>query len=168
MEWTSLSLKERLSVSLDYFREDRSDILSKPDYLPSILGMSLPSVNVGETLNRGFEVQLKWNETLKNDFRYWANFNVSFSRNKIVYKNEVAQNEPWMYETGRRIGSRSMYKFWGFYDETADMRYQEEFGRPIADHGITLVPGDCVYVDLNTLSPHVCACMCTHMSNVSI
>ena len=142
-------LKERLSVSLDYFREDRSDILSKPDYLPSILGMSLPSVNVGETLNRGFEVQLKWNETLKNDFRYWANFNVSFSRNKIVYKNEVAQNEPWMYETGRRIGSRSMYKFWGFYDETADMRYQEEFGRPIADHGITLVPGDCVYVDLN-------------------
>ena len=46
-----------------------------------------------------------------------------------------------MYETGRRIGSRSMYKFWGFYDETADMRYQEEFGRPIANHGITLVPG---------------------------
>ena len=67
----------------------------------------------------------------------------------IVYKNEVDQNEPWMYETGRRIGSRSMYKFWGFYDETADMRYQEEFGRPIANHGITLVPGDCVYVDLN-------------------
>ena len=29
------------------------------------------------------------------------------------------------------------------------MRYQEEFGRPIANHGITLVPGDCVYVDLN-------------------
>ena len=142
-------LAERLTVSLDYFREDRSDILSKPDYLPAILGMSLPSVNVGETLNRGFEVQLKWNETLKNDFRYWANFNISFSRNKIVYKNEVDQNEPWMYETGRRIGSRSMYKFWGFYDETADMRYQEEFGRPIANHGITLVPGDCVYVDLN-------------------
>jgi len=62
-------LAERLTVSLDYFREDRSDILSKPDYLPAILGMSLPSVNVGETLNRGFEVQLKWNETLKNDFR---------------------------------------------------------------------------------------------------
>lgn len=58
-------LAERLTVSLDYFREDRSDILSKPDYLPAILGMSLPSVNVGETLNRGFEVQLKWNETLK-------------------------------------------------------------------------------------------------------
>ena len=39
-------------------------------------------------------------------------------------------------------------KFWGFYDETADARYQEEFGRPIVDHGITLIPGE-VYVDLN-------------------
>ncbi len=140
---------ERFTVSVDYFKEHRRDILSKPDYLPSILGMSLPSVNVGETENQGFEVQLKWNETLKNDFRYWANFNISFARNKILYKNEVDQNEPWMYETGRRIGSRSMYKFWGFYDETADARYQQEFGRPIASHGITLVPGDCVYVDLN-------------------
>ena len=41
-----------------------------------------------QTLNRGFEVQLKWNETLKNDFRYWANFNISFSRNKISNKAE--------------------------------------------------------------------------------
>ena len=54
-----------------------------------------------------------------------------------------------MYETGRVIGSRSLYKFWGFYDSTADERYQAEYGRPIASHGLTLSPGDCVYVDLN-------------------
>lgn len=142
-------LQERLSLSVDYFMEKRKDILVVPDYLPGILGMTLPVVNVGKTENKGFEVQLKWTETLKNDFRYWANANVSFARNKIIYKNEVRQNEPWMYETGRKIWSRSMYKFWGFYDETADMRYQEEFGRSIADHGITLAPGDCVYMDLN-------------------
>ena len=142
-------LQERLSVSADYFVEKRKDILVTPDYLPSILGMTLPVVNVGKTENKGFELQIKWTETLKNNIRYWANANVSFARNKIIYKNEVKQNEDWMYETGRRIGSRSMYKFWGFFDETADVRYQEEYGRPIADHGITLAPGDCVYVDLN-------------------
>lgn len=140
---------ERMNVSVDYFFEKRKDILDKPDYLPSILGMTLPVVNVGKTENRGFEVQLKWNDKLDDNFRYWANFNLSFARNKIVFKNEVKQNEEWMYVTGRPINSRSMYKFWGFYDETADLRYQEEFGRPIADHGITLAPGDCVYVDLN-------------------
>lgn len=142
-------LNERLNFSIDYFIEKRKDILVEPDYLPSILGMTLPVVNVGKTENKGFELQMKWNDQLGKDFRYWTNFNLSFARNKIVYMNEVAQNEPWMYETGRRINSRSMYKFWGFYDETADIRYQEEYGRSIADHGITLSPGDAVYVDLN-------------------
>lgn len=142
-------LNERLSISADYFVENRKDILVEPDYLPSILGMTLPVVNVGKAKNEGIELQLKWNDNLSKEFRYWAIFNLSYATNKIVYMNEVAQDEPWMYKTGRRIGSRSMYKFWGFYDETADMRHQEEFGRAIADHGITLSPGDAVYVDLN-------------------
>jgi len=142
-------LNDHLSVSADYFIEKRRDILKTPDYLPGILGMTLPAINVNKVENKGFEIQAKWNDKVGMDFRYWANFNLSFARNKIVFMNEVEQNEPWMYETGRRINSRSMYKFWGFYDETADARYQEEFGIPISDHGITLQPGDAVYVDLN-------------------
>ena len=142
-------LNEHLSVSADYFIEKRRDILRTPDYLPGILGMTLPAINVNKVENKGFEIQAKWNDRIGTDFRYWANFNISFARNKIVFMNEVEQNEPWMYQTGRRINSRSMYKFWGFYDETADLRYQEEFGIPISDHGITLQPGDAVYVDLN-------------------
>lgn len=140
---------DHLSVSADYFIEKRRDILRTPDYLPGILGMTLPAINVNKVENKGFEIQAKWNDRIGTDFRYWANFNISFARNKIVFMNEVEQNEPWMYQTGRRINSRSMYKFWGFYDETADLRYQEEFGIPISDHGITLQPGDAVYVDLN-------------------
>ena len=139
-------LNDHLSVSADYFIEKRRDILRTPDYLPGILGMTLPAINVNKVENKGFEIQAKWNDRIGTDFRYWANFNISFARNKIVFMNEVEQNEPWMYQTGRRINSRSMYKFWGFYDETADLRYQEEFGIPISDHGITLQPGD---ADLN-------------------
>lgn len=142
-------LNDHLSVSADYFIEKRRDILRTPDYLPGILGMTLPAINVNKVENKGFEIQAKWNDRIGTDFRYWANFNISFARNKIVFMNEVEQNEPWMYQTGRRINSRSMYKFWGFYDETADLRYQEEFGIPISDHEITLQPGDAVYVDLN-------------------
>lgn len=142
-------LKDRLSISADYFIEKRKDILKTPDYLPGLLGMALPAVNVGKTENKGYELQVKWNDKLSDNFRYWATANMSYAKNKIVYMNEVTQNEPWMYQTGRRIGSRSMYKFWGFYDETADARYCEQYGRPIADHGITLVPGDAIYTDLN-------------------
>ena len=39
----------------------------------------------------------------------------SFARNKIVYKNEIEKNEDWLYETGRTIGSRLIYKFWDDY-----------------------------------------------------
>ncbi len=142
-------LNDRLNISAEYFIENRRDILLEPDYVPSILGLSLPAVNVGKVKNHGFEISARWNDKIKDDFRYWANFNVSFARNKIIYMNEVAQNHPWMTETGRRIDSRSMYKFWGFYDETADARYEAEFGIPIADHGVTLQYGDAVYVDLD-------------------
>lgn len=142
-------LNERLSISIDYFKENRRDILTTPDYMPGILGMTLPIMNIGKTENKGYEIQLKWNDRIGDDFRYWANFNISYAKNKIVYMNEVNQNHEWMYETGRTIGSRSIYKFWGFYDETADDRYEKEFGRPIADHGLTLQPGDAVYYDLD-------------------
>ena len=140
---------EKLGITFDYFKEKRRDILTEPTYMPGILGMTLPIMNVGKTENHGYELQLKWNDNIGDDFRYWANFNLSFARNKIVYMNEVKQNEEWMYQTGRTIGSRSIYKFWGYYDETADARYQAEFGIPIADHGLILKPGDAVFVDLN-------------------
>lgn len=99
-------LNEKLNISLDYFKENRRDILSSPDYMPGILGMVLPIMNVGKTENKGYEFQLKWNDKIGDDFRYWANFNLSFARNKIVYKNEIEKNEDWLYETGRTIGSR--------------------------------------------------------------
>ena len=96
-------LNEKLNISLDYFKENRRDILSSPDYMPGILGMVLPIMNVGKTENKGYEFQLKWNDKIGDDFRYWANFNLSFARNKIVYKNEIEKNEDWLYETGRTM-----------------------------------------------------------------
>ena len=62
-------LSDRLSASLDYFREDRRDILDTPDFTPGILGMVLPVVNVGETKNQGFEAQIKWTDMIGQDFR---------------------------------------------------------------------------------------------------
>lgn len=72
-------LNEKLNISLDYFKENRRDILSSPDYMPGILGMVLPIMNVGKTENKGYEFQLKWNDKIGDDFRYWANFNLSFA-----------------------------------------------------------------------------------------
>lgn len=60
-------LNEKLNISLDYFKENRRDILSSPDYMPGILGMVLPIMNVGKTENKGYEFQLKWNDKIGDD-----------------------------------------------------------------------------------------------------
>lgn len=142
-------MRERLKLTVDFFKEHREDILWQSETIPTIVGASLPVINLGIVDNHGYEFTLEWNEKLNDQFRYWVKGNFSFARNKIVEKGEVAPNEDYMWETGRPIGSRIINKFWGFYDETANDRYYAEYGQNIAEHAGGLEPGDVVYVDLN-------------------
>ena len=142
-------ISERLKVSVDVFKESRKDILVRSLTVPGIVGATLPVINLGKVDNHGYEFSVEWNEKLNSQFRYWAKGNFSFARNKIIEKGEVRPNEDYMRETGRPIGSNIIYKFWGFYDESANERYRAEFGEDIPEHAGGLEPGDVVYVDLN-------------------
>ncbi len=142
-------LNDRLLISADIFKEHRKDILVQPNTAPGFLGITLPVLNLGKVDSHGYELQLKWNDKLNNDFRYWANANMSFSRNKIIEMAEVKPNEDYLWRTGNPVGTRFIHKLWGFYDETANERYKKQYGKDIAQHSVTLEYGDCVYVDLN-------------------
>ena len=69
---------DRLKLTFDYFRENRRDILIQRSTVPSLIAMNgiLPVVNMGEVNNQGYEVDLKWNDRIK-DFSYYINTNVS-------------------------------------------------------------------------------------------
>jgi uncharacterized protein YuzE len=55
-----------------------------------------------------------------------------------------------MYQRGKRIGSRSLYKFWKYYYDGAEADYQKEFGSAFPKQLVgKLEPGDAVFVDLN-------------------
>lgn len=142
-------LNERLKLTVDVFREHRTDILIKPEIYPGTIGMTLPVMNNGVVDSHGYEISLQWNDKLNDSFRYWVNGNISYAKNEVIEKNEVPTNEPYMMQTGNPVNQPIIRKFWGFYDETADERYQAEFGQPIAKHANKLHPGDCVFVDLN-------------------
>ena len=79
---------QKLSGSIDYFYEKRTDILAKASTDPIIHAMSLPVLNLGIVSNKGVELNLKWNHKI-NSFRYWTNLNVSYAKNKIDYQDEV-------------------------------------------------------------------------------
>lgn len=109
---------DRLKLTVDYFRENRRDILIQRSTVPSLIAMNgiLPVVNMGKVNNQGYEVDLKWNDRIK-DFSYYINANVSYSKNKIIYQDEVEPNEPYMWRTGHEVGARFGYLAQGFYNE---------------------------------------------------
>jgi TonB-linked SusC/RagA family outer membrane protein len=127
-------LDNKLGVSFDYFFEKRSDILWNRSTVPGYVAYTLPAVNLGKTENKGYEISLDWKQTI-SDFSYFVNLNISHARNKIIFKDEIAQNYPWLYETGRPVGQPFGYVTDGFYGVNDEI--------PAG-----LKPGDIKYVDL--------------------
>lgn len=142
-------LDSRLKINFDYFYDHRKDILITRNTFPGFIGLTLPAVNYGIVDNKGFEVSVGWNDKIGDSFKYWVNANLSHAKNKIVEMDEVKRNEDYLYRTGRSVGQPFAYKFWGFYDDTANERYKAQYGMDIAAHSCDLKPGDCVYVDVN-------------------
>lgn len=68
-------------------------------------------LNLGKVNNRGYELSLGWRSKPVNNFSYNLTANLSFSRNKIIYMDEVTPNEPYMAQTGRRTGMSYGYIF---------------------------------------------------------
>ena len=142
-------LDERLNVSVDYYKEKRRDILLRDYTAPGFLGFLTPMANMGSVDSWGWELSLKWNDRIGDDFRYNVTLNISNNENKVIEKKEAPLDNAYQYEKGHRIGSRKLYQFWRYYDEDTPELYEQTFGQPFPDHGVTLHPGDCVYVDLD-------------------
>lgn len=145
----AIFLKNRLKLTVDYFREHRKDILINRQTIPSVLNLSsaiLPVVNMGEVSNQGFEVELKWNDKV-GAFSYWVQANTSFARNKIIFMDEVYPNEAYMAMTGRSTGLNYGYIAEGMYKETD---FENGSLKPyLPKPGVPVKPGDVKYQDLN-------------------
>ena len=144
-------LNDRLKTTFDYYREHRTDILLRDMTVPSTLGFTVPYTNDGETKSWGWEVSLNYNDKIGKDFRFWGKFNISYNQNEIIEMKETPQKNEYMYQRGHRIGARSMYKFWKYYEgEQTQTEYKQVFGTDFPTQLVAnLQPGDCVYVDLD-------------------
>lgn len=130
---------QKLSGSIDYFYERRTDILAKASTDPAIHAMSLPVLNLGIVSNKGVELNLKWNHKMEK-IRYWANLNLSYAKNKIVYQDEVPSEYEYTLKTDHPVGQPFGLIVRGLYYEGMEN---------VADHSYVLKAGDVVYKDLN-------------------
>lgn len=142
---------DRFKTTFDYYREHRTDILVRDATVPSSIGFTMPYTNAGETKAWGWELSLGYNDKIGKDFRFWGKLNLSYNQNEIIEMKEEPQKNDYMLVKGHRIGARSMYKFWKYYEgEQTKAEYEQTFGTPFPQQRITnLQPGDCVYVDLD-------------------
>src|SRR5690606_2057940 len=76
-------LKNRISGSVDFYQSDTYDLLMQRQ-LPPTSGYTNTLENVGETRNRGLEVELSSVNVQRPDFSWSIDFNFATNRNEIV------------------------------------------------------------------------------------
>ena len=137
----------RLSVDFDYFYEKRDNILTTLGTIPAIYGVSsgsVPPANVGITMNQGYELVLNWTDKI-GDLTYTIGGDLSWTRNKIIYKAEANNPYPWMNETGHAIGQR-----FGLVSDGLFNTPEELANRPYNTYTSNLATlGDIRYKDLD-------------------
>lgn len=111
-------LNNRLTFEFDWFKTQRSDILTKRNAsIPSFTGLTLPDENIGETENKGVEFMLGFRDNPTNDFSYSVSGNLTYARNKVIFKDETPMAEAYQKEEGKPIAAALKYEAIGIYSE---------------------------------------------------
>lgn len=145
------TLNQRLALTIDAFYEYRFDIITDMNSdgimgYPDIVGKDAALQNLGEVSNRGVDIELSWNDKIGKDFRYYIRPNLTFSRNRLEYKAEVARKNFWRKETGKRLYENFVYVFDHF---VADQEEADRLNKIGYQPWGQLIPGDVVYKDLD-------------------
>ena len=144
--------KNQITLNVDLFNEKRSNILQTRRSVPSWVGVSSISGNIGETKAHGFEVELGWNKTFSNGFGLFGRFNLSGAESRVVYYDE-SETLPFNIKAeGKPVGIAQRMGYYtpasgvlnpGYYQD-----FDELFMWPRAG-GAAPIVGDLKYVDFN-------------------
>lgn len=154
-------LGNRLELVFDYFREDRNDLLIPNVPVSGIVGAQAPgsgspTVNAGSTRVHGFELGLKFNDTVGEDFSYNVAYNITRVNGEVTQINGdvfieggafgVGQLAPARMEVGQPIGYFYGLQTAGVFQTVAEVNNSPSQRGLL---GIDAVPGDLKYVDVN-------------------
>lgn len=107
----------RLSLTYDWYDKRTKDMLFNATIPYSTGFINGPMVNVGEVMNRGWELNIGWSDKIK-DFSYSISANISDNKNEVVDMGDIAPftvgTDLWIKE-GYPINSYFGYKTVGIY-----------------------------------------------------
>lgn len=136
--------KNKLSLHVDVFHEDRSDILVNMGNVTSALsGFTEGKMeNRGRVINYGTEIEANFTSQAGR-VDYFIEGWFSFARNQIKESYEIPKKEAYSYREGRPVGQYFGLEAIGFFKDESDV-----FSSPL--HTFSAVrPGDLKYKDQN-------------------
>lgn len=112
-----------ISGSVDFFQDDRSDILTGTQRaVPTYYGAQPPTFNVGRVQSRGYEIDVRFSKKINNNLTTWANLNYTHAKNKVI-DADVAELLPlYSKPIDKQIGQAYSYVSQGYYS-TWDQLY---------------------------------------------
>jgi TonB-linked SusC/RagA family outer membrane protein len=141
---TDISLfHDSFQLTVDYFDEKREGIYMPRNFLPLIVGLeSTPRANVGAVRSRGFDGHFSYYCRI-GEVNLTARGNMTYSKNKILKKDEERSVYPYQMEEGYRVGQTKGLIALGLFKDYDDIRNSptQQFG--------TYQPGDIKYKDVN-------------------
>ena len=135
-------LKDKLSVTVDYFHDRRFDQLVTRQDIPQILGIGVSPSNVAITTNQGFDGAVTYQDRI-GKIQYSLGVVFSYAKNKVIFQAEATPRYPWLSKTGLPINQPLGYNFVGYYTdaEVADPKIAKPSG--------VVHAGDLKYRDIN-------------------
>ncbi len=134
----------QFDVSVDVFAQKRTDIIATANAtIPLYLGYTaLPTLNQGEVKNKGFEAVIRYRSKEKSTIQFFAEANVFYARNEIIFNAQTIQLNKGLINAGNRLGQPYGLRALGLFQTDAEAAASP---RPI---GIDVRAGDVKYEDV--------------------
>ena len=136
-----------LAGSIEIFHDKRTDILvpGSQRAIPAYFGQSPVTANLGEASTNGYEIEVRFNKTLNNSMRLWANLSMTHAENEIKIKDDAPLKPSYRKEAGYAIGQTTTY-----LSQNMMQTYDAVYGSPKYDSNDGLkLPGDYYITDFN-------------------
>lgn len=141
LEFTTM--QDALSVTVDVFRDIRSDIYLVRGDMPQYAGVrNAPTGNLGKIHNRGVDGTVEYSKNFARNLNISLRGNFTWNRATVIDDANAEWPYPWQQRIGRKLGQRFGYIALGLFEN------EEEIANSAQQRG-TVRPGDIKFKDLN-------------------
>lgn len=141
-----LELFSKLSLTVDIFKDNRSNILLRRERFPEYLGYenAKPWASIGKVENKGLELAMNYVQEIGKNWSFDLRGTFTYNRATQIYSDEAYRAEEY-----RRHDGKSLNGTWGYVAERLFVDQADIDNSPTQKFGNSPMPGDIKYKDMN-------------------